>query len=46
MTSSREEVGRISAAVGYTVPEAEVDDFVSLLGKAKAAFEAVEAMDG
>ncbi|KAH8883378.1 putative amidase [Thozetella sp. PMI_491] len=45
MPSSREEVTTVAAAVGYTIPESEVDDYVSLLAKAKAAFEAVEAMD-
>lgn len=46
MSSSREEVASVAAALRYTIPESEVDDYVSLLGKAKEAFEAVEAMDG
>lgn len=46
MTVSKEEVARISAAVGYDIPASELEDFVGLMDKAKAAFEAVEAMDG
>lgn len=46
MSSSREEVTRVAAAVGYTIPESEIDDYVQLLAKSKGAFDAVEAMDG
>lgn len=46
MSSSREEVTKIATTVGYAIPESEVDDYVCLLGKAKAAFEAIEAMEG
>ena len=46
MASSREEVLRTAAGVGYSIPESELDDYVALLSKAKAAFETVEAMDG
>lgn len=46
MSSSREEVAQIARAVGYTIPESELDDYAILLGKARAAFEEVLAMDG
>lgn len=46
MPSSGEEVNKIAAALGYADSEAELDDYVTLLGKAKAAFEAVDSMDG
>lgn len=46
MPSSGEEVSRIAATLGYAVSEAELDDYVTLLGKAKAASEAVDSMDG
>jgi amidase len=46
MSSSRKEVDRVAAAVGYTIPESEVDDYEYLLGRAKATFDTVEAMDG
>jgi amidase len=46
MSSSREEVVTFGTNVGYNIPESDVNDYVVLLGKAKAAFEAVEAMDG
>ncbi|KAI0477486.1 putative amidase [Xylariaceae sp. FL0804] len=45
MPSSREEVVGLATALGWEVPKADIDDYVNLLGKAKAAFEAVEAMD-
>lgn len=46
MASSREEVVRIAGLVGYAIPESEVDDYVTLLGRARAAFEDIEAMNG
>ncbi|KAH7024949.1 amidase signature domain-containing protein [Microdochium trichocladiopsis] len=45
MTASKEDVARVAAALGYAVAEGEVDDYVILLGKAKAALEAVDKMD-
>lgn len=46
MTGSKEETGKIFAGLGYSVPDSEVDDYASLLDKARTAFETVEAMDG
>ncbi|KAI0021675.1 putative amidase [Xylariomycetidae sp. FL0641] len=45
MMSSPEELAEVARGVGYTIPDAEVDDYVQLLSKAKAAFETIEAMD-
>ncbi|KAK3617809.1 hypothetical protein LTR56_025043 [Elasticomyces elasticus] len=39
------EVIRLAAAVGYTIPESELDDYATLLEQAKVAFDTVEAMD-
>lgn len=46
MSGSRDEVIKVAAAVGYTIPESEIDDYVGFFGRARAAFEAVEAMEG
>ena len=46
MPSSGEKVNRIAAALGYAVSAVELDDYVTLLDKAKAALEAVNTMDG
>ncbi|ORX90686.1 putative amidase [Clohesyomyces aquaticus] len=45
MSSSREEVVHAAAALGYTIPESDVADYVGVLSKAKASFEEVEAME-
>jgi len=45
MRESKDDVVRLAAAVGYTVPQSELDDYATLLEKAKATYEAVEAMD-
>ena len=46
MAESKDHVTQIFASIGYQVPESDIDDYVSLLDKAKAAFERVEAMGG
>jgi hypothetical protein len=46
MSNSTLELSKIATTIGYAIPESEIDDYVILLAKAVAAFEAVEAMDG
>jgi amidase len=46
MAGSKTHVTQIFSSVGYQVPESDLDDYVSLLDRAKAAFEKVEAMGG
>lgn len=46
MSVTKEDLRRISTAVGYQVPEKDVDDFTTLLARAKQTFETVSAMEG
>ncbi|KAK8049856.1 hypothetical protein PG994_011586 [Apiospora phragmitis] len=45
MPVTKEDLGRIATAVGYEIPEQDVDDFTTLLERARQTFEAVSAMD-
>ncbi|KAK6864795.1 amidase signature enzyme [Apiospora arundinis] len=45
MSVTKEDLRRISTAVGYQVPEKDVDDFTTLLARAKQTFETVSAME-
>lgn len=46
MPVTREDLRRISTAVGYEVPEQDADDFRTLLARAQQTFETVSAMEG
>ena len=46
MAGAKEHVTQIFTSIGYEVSESEINDYVTLLDKAKAAFEKVEAMGG
>jgi hypothetical protein len=46
MSSTREEVASIITAIGIpSLYQTEADDYIIALGKATAAFEAMESMD-
>lgn len=46
MANSKADVKELFRTIGYSVPNSEIDDYVALLDKSRAAFEAIEAMDG
>lgn len=46
MAGGKEEVAALAAGVGFTILDPELGDYVTLLDRARAAFEAVEGMDG
>ncbi|KAK7940989.1 uncharacterized protein PG986_013376 [Apiospora aurea] len=45
MPVTKEGLRRIATAVNYKIPEHDVDDFITLLEKARQTFETVSAMD-
>lgn len=45
MTDSKEQLARVTAALGWSPPVDHIDDYAKLLDKAKAAFEAVDALE-
>ncbi|KAK8138326.1 amidase [Apiospora sp. TS-2023a] len=45
MPATREDLEQMASAVGYEVPEQDVDDFTVLLERARQTFETVSAMD-
>ncbi|KAK8125378.1 uncharacterized protein PG998_001137 [Apiospora kogelbergensis] len=45
MPVTREDLRRMSTAVGYEVPEQDADDFRTLLARAQQTFETVSAME-
>lgn len=43
---AKEDVTQVAGAFGFTVPEAEIDDYRALLEKTKATLEAVINSEG
>lgn len=46
MPAIRKDLEEVANAVGYKIPEQDVDDFTVLLERARQTFEVVSAMDG
>lgn len=46
MASSKEDTLKVASAVGYTISNADLDDYTTLLDKARQLFEQVDALDG
>lgn len=46
MATTQDELASLATAVGFDVPPEHAADYLVLLDRAKAAFAAVEAMDG
>lgn len=46
MTATKEDMLKVAGIVGYEIPEEQLDDYTTLLGRMKATLETLSAMDG
>lgn len=46
MTTSKEDMLKVAEAVGFEIPDKDVEDYTTLLGRMKGVYEALSAMDG
>jgi hypothetical protein len=46
MAASKEEMLKVASAVGYEIPEEQLEDYTTLLGRMKGALETLSAMEG
>lgn len=44
--ASKEDMLKVASAVGYDIPDDQLDDYTTLLGRMKGALDTLSAMDG
>lgn len=44
--ASKEDMLKVASAVGYDIPDDQLDDYTTLLGRMKGALDTLSFMDG